>query len=84
MKYILGYSRSQSRGGEIVTHHLNTVCNTLCVARRQNTMIYVFQAIDHGEVCESVEVQPKRMGVSDGGGYHPASTAERTTDANPR
>lgn len=30
-------------------------------------MIYVFQAIDHGAVRESVEVQPERLGVPDGG-----------------
>lgn len=72
------------RGGQIVKHHLNEVCNTICCARREKTMIYVFQAIDNGEVHPGVEVQPERLGVPDGGGYHPASTAEHTTDANPR
>ena len=28
-------------------------------------MVYVFQAIDYGEIRESVEVQPERMGVPD-------------------
>ena len=55
------------RGGQIVKHHLNKICNTICCARRENTMIYVFQAIDNGAVHPGVEVQPERLGVPDGG-----------------
>lgn len=40
-KRILGYSRDD--WGGIKNHHINEVCNTLCVARRVNTMIYVIE-----------------------------------------
>lgn len=63
MKYILGYSRDD--WGGIKNRHLKTVCNTICVARRVNTEIYVFEAF---EICAGVEVQPERLGVPDGGG----------------
>ena len=65
MKYILGYSRSTHSKGAIVKHHLNEICNAICCSRRENTMVYVFQAIDYGEIRESVEIQPERMGVPD-------------------
>lgn len=54
----------QGRLGGIKNRHLKTVCNTICVARRVNTEIYVFEAF---EICAGVEVQPERMGVPDGG-----------------
>lgn len=44
MKYILGYSRD-NKGG-LKNRHLNTICNALCVARRANTEIYVFEATE--------------------------------------
>lgn len=42
---ILGYSRISHKGGdgEIITHHINDVCNTLCVARHETTAIYVIE-----------------------------------------
>lgn len=40
---ILGYSRGSDTKGRIVKHHINNVCNTICVARRDTTAIYVIE-----------------------------------------
>lgn len=61
-KRILGYTRSGDRGGRVVSHHINEVANAVCVARRDNTQVYVIE-------YEEVETEPQE-GRSDGDADH--------------
>ena len=76
MKKFYGLSRTRNCRGEIIRRTLRPIVNCLHGPCGYKTMqVLIVEAIFNEEECievrESVEIQPERLGVPDGGGVSP-------------